>query len=194
MKRQPTRPVNALPRPSGGRCVDRRTALAIAANFFLTGGLAGCGYTVGHQFQSDVHSVHVPIFKSKSFRRGIEMQLTEAVIKRIQLETPFKVTSEEDAETRLLGKINDVKKSVLGKNQFDDARELNVTYIVDVTWEDLRTGKVLAHNEVPMAPEMVQFTSQASFAPEVGQSLATATQQAMDRMASDIVNMMQTPW
>lgn len=194
MKRNGTDIANGSIRRSEGRRVDRRTVLAIGANVFLSGALAGCGYTVGNGFQSEVRSVHVPIFKSKSFRRGIEYQLTEAVIKQIQLRTPFKITSEEDADTRLVGTINDVKKTVLGRNQFNDARELNVTYIVNITWEDLRTGKVLAQNEVPVPPEMVQFTSQASFAPEVGQSLATATQQALDRMATDIVNMMEIPW
>src|SRR5579871_5749871 len=136
MNHSPTGSENVPSPPSGGWCVDRRTALAMAASLFSLP-FAGCGYTVGNGFQSEVRSVHVSIFQSKSFRRNIEYQLTEAVIKQIQLRTPFKVTSEEDADTRLIGKINDVRKSVLGKNQYDDARELNVTFIVDVTWEDM---------------------------------------------------------
>ena len=35
---------------------------------------------------------------------------------------------------------------------------------------------------------------QAEFAPEVGHSLATATQDATTRLARRIVNMMETPW
>jgi hypothetical protein len=36
--------------------------------------------------------------------------------------------------------------------------------------------------------------AQAEYAPEVGQSLATAEREVIDRMARDIVNMMETPW
>jgi hypothetical protein len=33
-----------------------------------------------------------------------------------------------------------------------------------------------------------------NFAPEVGQSLTTATQQAIDAMARQIVDLMEAPW
>ena len=39
--------------------------------------VAGCGYMVGAPYQAHIQSVHVPIFSSKSFRRGIEFELTD---------------------------------------------------------------------------------------------------------------------
>jgi hypothetical protein len=41
---------------------------------------------------------------------------------------------------------------------------------------------------------MVHLVSQAEFAPEVGQSLATGTQQSVTRLAQQVVDMMETPW
>src|SRR5436309_1351757 len=52
-------------------------------------GLAGCGYMLGNGFQAEIRTVCVPTFTNKTFRRNIEQQLTEAVVKRIQMHTPF---------------------------------------------------------------------------------------------------------
>ena len=66
--------------------------------------------------------------------------------------------------------------------------------MVEVTWEDMRTGRILSQQEVPISADVVQLVSQASFAPEVGQSLATATQSATDSLANQIVQLMESPW
>lgn len=156
-------------------------------------GLTGCGYMVGGGFDPQVRSVEVPIFETKSFRRGIEVQLTEAVQKQIQLRTPFRVVK-CDADTRLSGRVIDLRKSVLGETLQDDAREVQVNLVVEVLWEDLRAGRILAEQQVPIGPELLALRSQADFAPEVGQSLATATQQSINQLARQIVNLMETPW
>ena len=156
--------------------------------------LPGCGYTVGNSFQSEIRSVYVPIFESKQFRRNVEFQLTEAVQKEIKERTPFRLVKEEDADTKLIGRILDVRKGVLGTNRYDDARQLQITFVVECTWQDLRTGEVLAERSVDLPAAVVQFTSNSDFAPEIGQSLATAYQQAIKDMATQIVDMMEKPW
>ena len=155
--------------------------------------LAGCGYMVGGGFDRQVRSVEVPMFETSSLRRGIEVQLTEAVQKQIQLHTPFRVVK-EDADTRLTGRVVDLRKSVLGETRYDDPRELQMNLVVEVVWEDLRSGRILAEQQVPVTPDLISLRSQADFAPEVGQSLATAMQQSINQMARQIVNLMETPW
>ncbi|HUQ70106.1 MAG TPA: LptE family protein [Planctomycetaceae bacterium] len=156
--------------------------------------LSGCGYMVGNAYGPEVRTIEVPIFKNDSFRRGIEYQLTEAVQKEIQTRTPFRLAKGPGADTRLTGQIVDIRKDVLGETQNDDPRELQMSVFVRVTWEDLRTGQLLASQEVPLDPQSIPLVGQAEFAPEVGQSLATATQDATDRLARQIVNMLETPW
>jgi hypothetical protein len=166
-----------------------------AALFALLLSSAGCGYTNGAPFSNEIRSVHVPIFKSGSNRRFIEYQLTEAVQKQIQQRSPYRLVKEEDADTRLTGRIVDLRKTALGQTQFSDARELQVNLMVEVTWEDLRTGKILVDQQrIPLPPEMLQLAAQGEFAPEVGQSLATADQTAIDKLARNIVDMMEMPW
>jgi hypothetical protein len=154
----------------------------------------GCGYRIGNTYPADIRTVYVPIFTSEDYRRGNEFLLTEAVQKQIQQRTPYRLAKNDMADTKLTGKITAVNKNVLGLDKFDDARELQVQFAVSVTWEDLRTGRILAQQNVAIPPEVVQVLSTGDFAPEVGQSLATATQVAIDKMARQIVDMMQAPW
>ncbi len=154
---------------------------------------SGCGYMVGSPNDPLVRSVEVPIFETTSFRRGLDTQLTEAVQKQIQLRTSLRVIK-DGADTRLTGRIVDLRKSVLGENRFDDARELQMNIALEVIWEDLRGGRVLAQQQIPLTPEIISLRSQADFAPEIGQSLATATQQSINQLARQVVDLMESPW
>lgn len=177
-----------------GDGVSRRSWLhgAIAGGLGLL--LPGCGYMVGQSYSPELRTVSVPIFENAGYRRGIEFQLTEAVQKEITRRTPYRLAKGPEADTRLSGKIVDVRKDVLGETSQDDPRELQLTYLVRVSWEDLRNGQILAQQEVPIAPADIPLIGQAEMAPEVGQSLATATQEAIDRLARRIVDMMEVPW
>jgi hypothetical protein len=155
---------------------------------------AGCGYMVGNAYAPEIGTVHVPTFTSDSFRRGFELQLTEAVQKQIQDRTPYKLAKPPEADTRLVGRIISVDKRVENQNRYDDPRELELAIAVEVRWEDARTGQILSMTEIPVDPQAAHLVSQTSFAPEAGQSLATATQQAVDQLARQIVGMMEAPW
>ncbi len=154
----------------------------------------GCGYTVGKNFTRDIKTVAVPIFENRTNRRGIEFQLTEAIQNEITKRSPYRLAKGLDADTRLTGKIVSFRKDVLGETRFDDPRELQLSLMVEVTWEDLRSGQVLAQQEIPLNPESIPMTAQAEFSPEVGQSLATGLDDAFKQMARKIVNLMEIPW
>jgi hypothetical protein len=156
--------------------------------------LAGCGYAVGPAFNPEIRSVYVPIFTSESARRGIEYELTEAVQKQIQQRSHFRLVKEPEADTRLIGRIVDERKNVLGQTRNSDPRELQVNLQVEVTWEDIRTGQILSQQRIPIMPEAQTLAAQAEFAPEVGLSLATANREVIDRLARNIVDMMESPW
>ena len=170
--------------------MNRRSTLCVLLLIQST----GCGYMVGNGFSPDIKTVSVPIFENDTFRQGVEYQLTEAVQKEIQNRTPYRLARGADADTRLTGRIVQVRKDVLGENNNDDPRQLQYSILVRVKWENLRTGEILAQQEVPVAPDAIPLLTQAGFAPELGQSQATATQIAIDQMARRIINMMEVPW
>lgn len=174
--------------------LDSRTNVTAYCALALLALVSGCGYMVGAPYAPDVQTVHVPIFTSTSFRRGIEFQLTEAVQNEIQQRSHFRIAKEAYADTRLTGHIVRYDKQVLGESAFDDPRELQFSLAVQVTWEDLRTGRILREQRVPIPPDLVHLLATSSFAPEIGQSRATATHEAVQKMARQIVQMMEYPW
>lgn len=156
--------------------------------------LGGCGYTTRPMYPTHIRTVYVPMFDSALYRRGLEFQLTEAVIKEIEQKTPYKVVQEPNADTRLSGRIVSLEKRVLSETPGDDPREIGVHYAVKVTWEDLRLGTVLSQQTVPLDSGIVRVSETSSFVPEVGQSFSTATAKATAKLAERIVAMMEEPW
>lgn len=154
----------------------------------------GCGYTVGPGHDPQIMTVEVPTFKNETFRRGIEQQLTEAVQKEIQQRTFIRLAKGAEAQTRLTGTIKRVQKLPRGQTQFADPRQLEFSVQVEVTWEDLSTGEVISEHTVPFDAETVSLFTSTTFAPEVGQSLATAIHENVTQTASQIVDMMDSPW
>ncbi|MBU4270978.1 MAG: hypothetical protein KKE86_07810 [Planctomycetes bacterium] len=159
--------------------------------------LCGCaGYQIGNQslYPAEVRTVYVPMFDSNSFRRGLGERLTEAVVKEIETKTPYKVVDDPNADSVLSGCIVSERKSVLVPSLSGDAREVQVGMSVEISWVD-RRGRVLRETaNVPLPEEIVTVSGTGNVVPEVGQSIAAAQQQAICRMAEQIVGLMEKPW
>lgn len=156
----------------------------------LASGLHGCAaYRIGNQalFRPEVRSIHVPVFESDSFRAFLGERLTEAVVKEIEARTPYKVTSLDSADSILQGKIVADRKRVLIESRTDEARDIQVSLMVQVGWTD-RYGRPLMKSQQLKVQEMTNFV------PEGGQSMATAQQVVIDRIARDIVSQMEVNW
>lgn len=175
------------------RLITRRAAFRTTC-LALTLSLSGCGYVVGPANDPCISSVEVVTFKNETFRRGIELMLTEAVQKEIQKRSTIRLVKGDEAQTRLTGRIIDFRKNVLGETAFDDGRELQTTMVVEVTWEDLRAGRIITQQTVKLDADTVALATQSDFAPEVGHSLATALNTSVLQTARNIVDMMDAPW
>jgi hypothetical protein len=157
----------------------------------------GCaGYQLGNQglFPADIQTVYVPMFESDSLRRHLGERLTEAVCKEIERRTPYKLVNNEAADSVLTGRIVGETKQVVTPTLTGDPRELQISMRVHVTWIDRRGALLRDESCVPLPPEVTDVQATANLVPEVGQSVATAQQQAIDRIAQQIVNLMEAPW
>jgi hypothetical protein len=165
------------------------------------------GYTTRPNYDCCLRTIYVPIFQNVTFQRGLEFDLTRAVIREIESKTPYKVVScRENADTELLGKIVTVGKSVINFNQLGEVRDAEARMGVEIVWRDLRpghTGEILSTKKkdddrpdakpLPSPPiALVQPT--ADFIPELGGSLASAQWALVERTAVQIVSMMEKPW
>ena len=151
---------------------------------------SGCaGYHLGNQYlyRSDIRTVHVAMFESDSYRRFLGQRTTEAVIKEVELTTPLTITNPQIADSFIRGRIIRESKSVVGENRFDEPRSLAAGWVVEVDWVD-RAGTPL------MQRQTVRISEDSVFIPEGGQSLSTAQQEIIERVARQTVSQMQSPW
>ena len=163
--------------------------LIAAAICLLT--FAGCAtYQVGSEslYAPDIATVYVPMIESDSYRRDLGERLTEAVIKEIELKTPYKVVGTPDADSILSVKL-------LGaENSFDDPRLSESAVFSEVSWLNRRRLPMAPPQMLGLPPELISVNQTANLVPEVGQSVASSQQQAIDRLAQQIVGTMETPW
>lgn len=186
-----------LPEPGrvAGRTGARVACYAVCGLLLVAS--AGCaGYQIGNQslYPAHIRTVYVPMFESTSFRRNLGERLTEAVQKEIELKTPYKVVHDPNADSVLSGRIvGETKRLVVG-GRTGDPREVQVNLRVEVRWID-RWGEVIRRAEpIPLPPEVTDVGASANVVPEVGQSVAVAHQQAISRLAEQIVALMEAPW
>lgn len=159
--------------------------------------LAGCaGYRFGNQtlYRPDVQTVHVPIFESDSFRRGISEWLTEAVIKEIELKTPYRVVPAAEADSVLLGRILADHKRVVIEDPNDIPRALETSWVVEVRWQN-PSGNLLANAAtfpLPTAPMLI--SDRSTLIPEAGQSTVSSQERVVKQLAEQIVAQMEAAW
>lgn len=170
--------------------------LLIPVTLYLAA-LVGCaGYQVGNQslYPGHIKTVYVPVFESTSFRRNLGERLTEAVAKEIEARTPYKVTGNPGADSVLLGRLVGESKRVVVGSRSGDPTELQVNVNVEISWQDRRGNTLRQFEPIALPPEIVDVGGAGNLVPAVGQSVATSQQKAIERVAQQIVGLMENPW
>lgn len=149
--------------------------------------LSGCGYSARRPFPKDVRTVHVEMFASREFRRGIEFDLTEALAKRIQQDTPYRLAERERADTVLTGEVKEFRQAALVSDfRTGLPREIAGVLVVSFRWRDQRTGEILAENE--------NLLQHVEYIPSLDEGEPIGLSRAIERMAERIVEQMESPW
>jgi Lipopolysaccharide-assembly len=172
---------------NANRAIGRTLAWACLLTALLSS--AGCGYSVRAPFDNSIKTVYVPVFRSISFRRDVQLQLTELVIKEIERRSAYKVVgTQEGADTILDGTINFADKNIVVENPFNMPRQLTAMLNCAVSWthnpptnDDLNRGST-------------QINETFNFIPEIGESSQTAFYKANQALAEQIVDMMEKAW
>jgi hypothetical protein len=90
-----------------------QASLGLAVLLICVTGCAMYRVGTGSLYRPDIRTVHVPMVESDSFRRNIGEQLTEAIVKEIELKTPYKVVGSDRADSVLNARIvTDLKAAV----------------------------------------------------------------------------------
>jgi hypothetical protein len=171
--------------------------LRFASCLWLCVALTGCiGYQwgTGSLYAPDIATVYVPMIESDSYRRDLGERLTEAVCKEIELKTPYKVVATPNADSILSIRLTRDKRTALIRNAFDDPRLSENEIRTQVNWLNRRRLPIVPTQNIPVPPEAVAITATSNIVPEAGQSVATQQQQAIVRLAQQIVGTMEAPW
>jgi hypothetical protein len=156
------------------------------------GGLSGCngvaGYSTGGLFPDNIATVRLEMFDNRSFRRGTEFEFSDALAKRIEADTPYKIVSDADrADSVISGQLLSIGESTLAIDR-NTARPLEreVVITASVNWKDLKTGKMMINNQT--------VTAVASYSDFQDQDFTYASTLAANRLAGKVVELMEQRW
>src|SRR2546423_402984 len=159
--------------------------------------LPGCaGYQLGNRslYRPDIRTVHVPMVQSDSYRRYLGERLTEAIVKEVELRTPYKVVDAASADSVLTVHLVSDTKRVLANNRFSEPRDIETDFFIQTNWIDRRGDLIMTQDNLPASPLLVNLGQQANFVPEGGQSLVTGQQEAINKLAQQIIGQMEIAW
>ncbi|KAA0221383.1 MAG: hypothetical protein EDS66_09595 [Planctomycetota bacterium] len=149
--------------------------------------IGGCAYSTKRPFSDDFKTVHVEMFHSREFRRELEFRLTESLVKRIEMDTPYRIAPRDSADVLISGEVLNVANRTFGTD-FNTGlpREIGSTITVRFQVKDLRTGEILV--------DRPRFVYQTHYIPPVGESFDKGMVRGLDGLAEAIVEAMETSW
>ena len=159
--------------------------------------LSGCssdpnsGYTGKSMYRTNIKTIAVPMTTRGEdvYRRENEMRMTEALVKRIELDTPYKVTVQSRADTTLTSSIEQINQAVMSYNpDTGNPRDISVTFVVSFKWVDNRTGKILVEEKA--YPITDTYISSSPF----NEQFFQGSESVINKVAERIVEHLQHDW
>ena len=156
---------------------------------------AGCatnpsdGYSFSSVYDESIKSVSIPMFRNETTSRGLEVQLTESVIKELQRRTPWHLAPSDRADTTLLGVITDTELTGLSDDpQTGLVQEQATRITIRFEWRDNRSGEIIAARE--------RYSASAVFSParNVGDRLESGQRSVIEELAYDLISEMRSGW
>lgn len=146
------------------------------------------GYSNESLFPKNVKSVCLDMFDNQTFRRGIEYELSDALAKRIESETPYKIVTDRNrADTIISGQIVSIGETALSiERETGRILEKEVELQAVVNWKNLNTGELLINNQT--------VSSSASYSEYQMQDFKYGSSLAANKLARKIVELMEKKW
>jgi hypothetical protein len=161
----------------------------ILSGVFLAGGCEPGGYSMESLYPSQIDSVWIDmaVRGDEVYRRQLETRLTEAVIKEIQVETPYTILERDKADSVLNMEVVAVIQQVAAFNpDTGDPIDKQMTFIVNFTWTDLTTGEQLVDKK--------GFQVSDIYIPPLGEDFFQGSQAVIEKAARRMVEQMRTDW
>ncbi len=172
-------------------------SLRISAILILVGMLTlpGCGYTNKTVLPKNIKTIYVETVKNKipieevyAYQPGLEMDITNAVIRRIQIDGNLKVTTQDQADAILKTDLVAYEQEGLRFNQLESVEEYRLFIVVAIKLIHAKTGEVI-WEEPYMSGDNEYYVSDVHSVAE-----QAASQKAVERLAHNIVDRIVEDW
>jgi Lipopolysaccharide-assembly len=173
------------------RMLQRRFLLGLfgACAIAASQGCRSSGYSWTSPYDTSIRSVAVPMFENQTFSPGLEVDVTDAVIKQIQRRTPWRVVT-SGADATLNGRITSSKLRQLSIAPGSGlVQEMAVELAADFEFVDARTGKTIVSRQ--------GFRAIDTFVPTRAsgqEKLSVGELGASQRLADDLVSELRSSW
>ena len=156
---------------------------------------AGCGYTRKTVLPADIKTIHIDTFKNKipmdklyAYEPGLEMKITNAMIRRLHLDGNLKVVSRQKADAILEGDLIGFDQEGVRFTGLERIAEYRLYVAVALRLKNAKTGDLLW--------EEPNFSGDSSYF-VVGPravSRSEAADRAIDRLARQAVDRIVEDW
>jgi outer membrane lipopolysaccharide assembly protein LptE/RlpB len=160
--------------------------------------LSGCaGYQVGPiqpKTMRGVKKIAVPSFKNDTLEPRVEVLLANAVIKQLQQDGTYQVTSEADADATLVGRLEDIIRRPSRSVRGNVLQTREFTLVLRLRYEVIdRSGRVLENRSV-VGQTSFFVTGTNTIAADVNQDERQAFPLAAEDAATRLVSQISEGW
>jgi outer membrane lipopolysaccharide assembly protein LptE/RlpB len=157
--------------------------------------LSGCGYTRKTVLPRNIKTIYVETVKNKlqveeiyAYQQGLEMDITNAVIRRLQQDGTVKVAKKEKADAILKTNLLAFEQEGLRFDQLEEVKEYRVFIVVSMSLVDAKTGDIL-WTEPNFTGDNEYYVTDVT---SIGEQ--KAAMDAVDRLAYNIVDRIVEDW
>lgn len=168
----------------------RLLAAVVALGF-----LAGCGYTQKTVLPYDIRTLYVETVKNKipvretyAYVHGLEIDITNAVIRRVLQDGNLRIVSKEEADAVLEMDLVRLEQEGLRFTSLESVEEYRLFIVLNVKLLDAKTGSII-WEEPNFSGDAEYFVSDV---PNLNREKASG--EAVDRLARNVVDRIVEDW
>jgi len=165
---------------------SRRRSQRVAAGLGLLVALAvaGCvSLEQGGLFREDGDQVFVEYFDNGTFFRDVQFLLSEQLVAEILSRPGLRLTSKEEAEVLISGRVTSVQQRVLSEDEARRVTSASTTVAVVVEFRDAITGALI---------KRARLSQRSEYVPKLLEDIDDARDEVFRFLARDILRELET--
>ena len=157
--------------------------------------LASCGYTSKTKLPHDIKTIYVETVLNKisveqmySYQPGLEMDITNSVIRHFQVDGNLKIATADRADAVLSMDLKAYEQEGVRFNPLENVSEYRLFIVLDLTLKHRETGEII-WKEPNFSGNKEYFVTQVR-----SQGQRAATEKAIEDVAKKVVDRVAEDW